>query len=72
MKLTKKGYFIFIAFLVGCTDSYRDLGLYSSRVDAQNNALADILKNEITCCIIPTLFRIDCTVEDFEIDRLSA
>jgi hypothetical protein len=31
-----------------------------------------MLKNEITFSIIPTLFGIDLTIEDFNIDKISA
>ncbi|UHG93742.1 hypothetical protein [Spirosoma oryzicola] len=45
MKLISKSCLVLITLLGGCTNSYYDLGLYGSRVDAQNNAVAYILKN---------------------------
>lgn len=50
MKLSAKGYIVLSSLLIGCdlasiNGGYHDLGLYDTRIDAQNKAIADILRN---------------------------
>lgn len=50
MKLSKTGYLLITSFLVSCDPAsinggYHDLGSFNTRVEAQNRAIADILKN---------------------------
>ena len=50
MKLSGKSYLLLLIFLAGCDPAtinggYHDLGRYSTRIEAQNGAITDILKN---------------------------
>ena len=50
MKISRKSYLLLLIFLAGCDPTtinggYHDLGRYSTRIEAQNGAIADILKN---------------------------